>query len=371
MFFPLAYANICIEETTLGTVSNSNGEFIFKIPKNINNSNLVVSFLGYENLKIPINKLTIYENLLMLKPNRIPIQEVIIRNSSPISLLKLSIKEIPNNYSTKPTALTSFYRETIKRNNEYAAVLEAVVDIYKTAYNSYNKDRIKITKSRKNIDYSIMDTIMLKIKGGLQTSMILDIVKSKPNFINNKYLHLYNYKISDIVDFNGKTTYVISFVPKKYIFDEILYNGDIYIDTETLTIKKAEFWLSPETIKKSGHLLIVKRSRNTIVKPIKAHYTVNYRVYNKVNYLNYINGHLIFTIRKKGKLFSDQFETSIELAVNDIDTLNVKKIKFKDISNTHTILFNEVKEYKNSYWKKYNFIKPEESLQKNMQKHWC
>jgi len=361
-YLPLAYTNICIEGMPIGTISNFDGEFILKIPNNYCDTNLIISYIGYENLRIPIKKLTTFENLLMLEPNIVSIQEVIIRNSSPLSLLKLTLNEIPNNYSTKPAYLTSFYRETIKRNNKYAAVLEAVVDIYKTSYSSNINDRIKITKSRKNIDYNIMDTIMLKIKGGLRTSMILDIVKSKPNFINKEDLHLYNYKISDITDINGNLTYVIAFEPKKYNPDDILYNGDIYINIKTLTITKVEFWLNQESIKKSGHLLVVKRSKNIIVKPIKAHYIVSYREYNGKNYLNYANGNLIFKIRKKGKLFSNQFDTSIELAVNNINTENIEKIKFKDISNTQTILFDEIDNYKNSFWEEYNFIKPEESL---------
>jgi len=367
-YLPLAYANICIEEMPIGTVSNFDGEFILKIPNNYCDTNLIVSYVGYENLQIPIKKLTTFENLLMLKPNIVPIQEVIIRNSNPLSLLKLTLNEIPNNYSTKPAYLTSFYRETIKRNNKYAAVLEAVVDIYKTSYSSNINDKIKITKSRKNIDYNIMDTIMLKIKGGLRTSMILDIVKSKPNFIDDEYINLYNYKISDIIDINRDLTYVISFEPKKYSSDEVLYNGDIYIDIKTLVIKKVEFWLNQESIKKSGHLLVVKQSRNTIVKPIKAHYITNYREYNGKNYLSYINGNIIFKIREKGKLFSNQFNTSIELAVTKIDTSDVRKIKFKNLSNTSTILFDEIHNYKNSFWEEYNFIKPEESLLEAIQK---
>ncbi len=364
----LPFATICIEGTNIGTISNTDGEFIFKIPNYIKNKNLSISYIGYKNLLTPLNQLTEYENLLMLESNVISIQEVIIRSSSPQALLELAISSIPDNYSTQPTYLTSFYRETIKRNNEYAAILEAVVNIYKTSYNSFSFDKLKIIKSRKNMNYLLMDTLIVKIKGGLRTSLMLDIVKNKPNFITPEYFHYYNFKIIDIIDFDNQSTYVIEFRPKKYVEDELLYSGKIYLDVNTLSIKKTEFWLDHEYIKKEGHLLVVKRSRKINVKPQKVIYKADYRELNGKNYLNFVSAYLELKVRKKGKLFSEKYNTLIELAVNKIDTNDVKRFRYRDIAKINKNFFDVVDGYLDSYWEDYNYIKPNESLQKGIEK---
>ncbi|MCK5823679.1 MAG: carboxypeptidase-like regulatory domain-containing protein [Bacteroidales bacterium] len=366
--YSLAFATIYIEKTNIGTISNVDGEFIFKIPNNLTSKNLIVSFIGYRNLKIPINQLTKYNNLLTLEANVIPIQEVIIRSSSPQALINSAISSIPDNYCTQPAYLTSFYRETIKRDNKYAAILEAVVNIYKTSYNSFSFDRLKIIKSRKNMNYLLMDTLLVKIKGGLQSSLMLDIVKIKPSFLTSDYFHFYYYNIIDIVDYDNQFAYVIEFKPKKYTSDELLYSGKIYLDMNSLSIKEIEFWLEPEILKKQGHLFIVSHSRKLSVKPQKAIYRVNYRKVNNKNYLNYVSADIEFKVRKRGKLFSDKYNTLIELAVNKIDTTDVKRFKYKDIAKINKNFFDVVNKYLDSYWEDYNYIKPDESLQKGIEK---
>ncbi|MBE9467877.1 MAG: carboxypeptidase-like regulatory domain-containing protein [Bacteroidetes bacterium] len=364
----LSYATIWVEETNIGTISNSDGEFIFKIPYQKKNKNLIVSFIGYKNLQIPINQLTKYNNLLMLDANVIPIQEVIIRSSSPQALLSSAISLIPNNYCIQPAYLTSFYRETIKRDNNYVAILEAVVDIYKTSYSSDFFDRLKIIKSRKNMNYLLMDTLVVKIKGGLQSSLMLDIVKNKPNFLTSDYFHYYYYNIVDIVDFDNQSAYVIEFKPKKYIDDELLYSGKIYLDIKSLSIRKIEFWIEPKILKKQGHLFIVSHSRKFKVKSQKAIYKVSYKELNNKNYLNYVSADIEFNVRKRGELFFDKYNTLIELAVNKIDTTDVERFKYKEIVKSKKNFFDIVDKYLDNYWGDYNYIKPDESLQKGIEK---
>jgi hypothetical protein len=95
---------------------------------------------------------------------------------------------------------------------------------------------------------------------------------------------------------------------------------------------------------------------------------VNYRKLNNKNYLNYVSADIEFNVRKRGELFSDKYSTLIELAVNKIDTTDVKRFKYKEIAKTKKNFFDLVDQYLDNYWEDYNYIKPDESLQKGIEK---
>ena len=48
---PLIFANIGLVESNISTISNSNGDFIIKIPKNHPNRKIKISFIGFKTVK--------------------------------------------------------------------------------------------------------------------------------------------------------------------------------------------------------------------------------------------------------------------------------------------------------------------------------
>ncbi len=73
-------------------------------------------------------------------------------------------------------------------------------------------------------------------------------------------------------------------------------------------------------------------------------------------------------VRKRRKLFPVNFDTSFELAVSEVDTLNVERFKRKETENLHSVFFDDVHKYDESYWEHYNFIKPDIPLQEAIRK---
>ena len=93
---------------------------------------------------------------VFLEASIIPIQEVVIRRTDPMNLLRLALKMIPRNYSADPVLETAFYRETIRKNEQYIAVSEAVLDIYKPGYDAVATEQTRVIRGRKNMDYGEM-----------------------------------------------------------------------------------------------------------------------------------------------------------------------------------------------------------------------
>ena len=95
------------------------------------------------------------------------------------------------------------------------AVAEAVLDVYKSSYNSMvDYDRVQIYKGRKSQDVKKMDTLMFKLQGGPRTSFLLDVVKNPGELLSEDYLENYNFKFAGFATIDGRDNYVIEFDQK-------------------------------------------------------------------------------------------------------------------------------------------------------------
>ncbi len=365
---PLPFATVGLLGFSLGAISNAQGEFILKVPVQMIDEHIVISQLGYKNLVIPINQLVDTFRIFQLERSYISIQEVIIRKVDAKSLIRNALSKIEKNYPTKPAFLTGFYREYVKRRDNYMFYSEAVVKIYKPSYSKRLEcDLIKVLKSRKIQDVRQEDTVILKLKSGLSNCLDLDLVKNPINFLSEENFDLYNYVMSDIVTFNDRNAYLIEFEQKSSV-DEGLYQGKIYIDVEKMAIIGVDFRINPKKINNAQSNYVVKKNRGIKVHMSNIDYMVTYRLVNDKYYLNYVKGYLKMKVRKSGKIFPIDFETSLEMAVNDIDTVNVERFKRNEIGNPHNIFFDEIHEYDEDFWENYNFMKPDEPLQESIRK---
>ena len=64
-----------------------------------------------------------------------------------------------------------------KKGEENVSLSEAVVNIYKSPYQSNRRDAVQLYKARKSTDYSKLDTIALKLQGGPYNTLYSDIIK--------------------------------------------------------------------------------------------------------------------------------------------------------------------------------------------------
>ncbi|MBN1251228.1 MAG: carboxypeptidase-like regulatory domain-containing protein [Bacteroidales bacterium] len=364
---PLQYASVSLQGYSIGTITNEQGEFILKIDKQLINNNICVSFLGYNNTCKKINEISNINSTIYLEENYISIQEIIIRHTEPKMLIKSAVDNIAKNYCTKPVYYTSFYREFVKRKNDFMFLSEAVFKVYKTSYTNSQSDQIKLLKSRKLNNISNLDTISLKLKSGLKSSLLLDIVKNKMEFIDEQYFNFYNYRMQDIVTFDDKTAYEIEFKAKEKL-NQSLYNGNLYISVKDLAIIGAVFSISPKMLKETNSRFIVKKDKGLKTKILNAKYRVTYKKFDNKYYLNHVLANLKIKVKKRNSLFSINFETSFEMATMNFDTISVVKFKRNEISKLNTVFIDDITSYDKNFWENYNYIKPDEPLQEAIEK---
>lgn len=288
----LPYASIGIRGKHIGTITNQDGEFSLSISSENLNDTLVFSYVGYQNTEIKVADIENNDIEITLKEDFISLQEVIIRNNDPLALLTAAINKFDVNYPQKPTNLTSFYRESVLKNNKYMIYLESVLDIYKGSYsNKLALERVKVFKSRKIYDANRLDTISFRLKGGIKGCLQLDIVKNLPEFLDKELIHLYHYRLVDISTYDNRSVYIIEFKPKPNLSEPLL-QGRIFIETNSLAIIRAEFGYDKYRLYELKNRFIVKGSAKTKTRPILVNYVVSYRNIDGKYYLNHALGNL-------------------------------------------------------------------------------
>jgi hypothetical protein len=366
---PLVYADIQIKESNIGVVTNSDGDFIIKVPENLLNHKLIINHLGYRNAEVDLSRLNKTLNIIYLDAVAFPIEEVKVRKTDPQDLLRAAIRNKAVNYSNNPVMMTSFYRETIKQNKNYVAVAEAVMDIYKAPYyKTSESDRSKIFKGRKSQDVKKMDTVLVKMQGGPYTSLLLDVVKNPGDILSEDLFELYDYKLEGINYINEHEAYVISFKQKESI-SEPLYEGNIYLDYDNLAVTGLDFHLNTQNIDKATNLLVRKKPATMKIDVLGANYITRYRELDGVWYLSYVRSELSLKCKWDKQLFSSNFTLMSEMAVTDMDQQNVDKMKFREQSKYSDILSEQVSQFEDpDYWGDYNIIKPDESIEQAIDK---
>ncbi|MFT5748811.1 MAG: hypothetical protein ACI93S_000058 [Ancylomarina sp.] len=364
----LAYASIGLRGKAIGTISNIDGEFLLNLQEEHFKDTLTFSFIGFKNTEIPINKIKGDKINVELKKDFISLQEVVIRNTDPLALLKSSINKFNQNYPNRPSLLTAFYRESVSKNRNYMIYLESILDIYKSSYQSVTRaDMAKVFQSRKIYDSNRLDTVSLRLKGGVEGCLRLDIVKNRIDFLNPNNLDSYDFHLDDISSYNNHPVYIIHFQPKANQ-NYPLMQGDLYIDTRSLAIIRAEFSYPLTRVGETRHQFVSHKSSKTKVRPLKIEYTVSYKNINGKYYLNHTKGRLRFKVRHKRKFFAKTFETSFEMAITQVDTNNIERFKHRERIHPKTVMSRSKLPYDATFWGIQNYIEPEESIQQALKR---
>jgi len=203
---------------------------------------------------------------------------------------------------------------------------------------------------------------MVKLKGGLETSFLLDFIRNRPDFLQEEHFPRFNYRMSDIVVIEDHSTYMIDFKQNETT-EPPHYKGRIYIDLESLAIRRVEFEVDPRTLSSVAHSMVLKKPRKVKVKPLSAAYDIRYKSEGGLFYLSLIHTENRFRIRPRKKMSGNQYRTISEMAVTALKTREVNRFRLREIANPSDIFIDMLGGYDPDFWGPYNYIIPEESLE--------
>jgi hypothetical protein len=364
----VSYATISVPGTSIGTVSNSDGEFTLKVDESLRAEYFEVSHLSYATEKFRISEAIGEAKTYYLEVLPVQLKEVPVMPKDARGIVEMAFRNIRKNYSEVPNMMTGFYRESILQRRDYISLCEAVVDIYKASYSTMQYDQVKIYKGRKGSNVKKADTLMVRLQGGPNVLLWLDIVKNTNLSIALDNLDNYQFELGEMVTIDDKLNRVITFSPYA-VLEEPLYFGKLYISQDELAITRAEFSLDIRDQEKASAVFVQKKPGGLIFTPTSTSYLVTYKEENGKYYLNYVHVDLKFRCDWKKRLFKNNYTIKSELAITDRRENNVEKFPNQEIFRSTMVFAEKVQDFEDAdFWGEHNIIEPEESIENAIKK---
>jgi hypothetical protein len=361
----LPFATIEAIGSNIATVSNIDGEFTIKINKEADVSDLKLSYIGFRNKTIQISEFKGDNELtIMLDPSIVQLKEVTVRPEDAMGLIADVLYNVKKNYRTDPMMMRGFYRETILRGRNYVSISEAVIDVFKGSYsNEFQMDQVKLFKGRKSADVEKMDTVLFKVQGGPNTTILLDIVKNPYILLSAEYSEIYNFYLTDVINIDDRLHYVISFDQKSHV-DDPFYEGKLYVDMEKLAISEAEFELNTENQEEAARLFIQRKPMGMSIIAERAAYRAKYTIEENRWFFSYARAEVKFKVNWKKKLFNTTYTTMSEVAITDRTYEGIEKFAAKERFKRNDIMGDKVFIFFDlGFWEGYNVIEPDQTIE--------
>jgi hypothetical protein len=365
---PLSFASLTLSGTNIATITNTDGEFSLKVPKNMTEGKVTVSFLGYKSKVMNLTEFKPEKTRIELELLVIALNEIRVFPKDPELLIRAVMNKRAENYFSDQTLMAAFYRETIKKRKTYVSLSEAIVEIYKQPYMSLRSDVAQLFKARKSTDYTRLDTVTFKLQGGPFTTLYLDIMKNPEMIFTIDMLGNYEFTLENITKINDRLIYVLGFKQRSHI-TEPLYYGKLFIDTESLAITSATFNLNIENKSMASDMFIKKKPAGAKVFPTLAAYHVDYREKDGKWYYGYSRGQITFKVDWNRRLFNTIYESTIEMAVTNWEKTSDKPVKMAERMKPSVVMSDEISGFADrEFWGEYNVIEPEKPIESAIKK---
>ena len=365
----LAFASVTHIVSGVSNVSNSEGFFSLKLPMEVlPEDEIRVSFLGYVTATLRVEDFS--ESSpdkpygIQLPPVSFTLDPAVIRSIDPLDLFNEAYDKVKDNYPSVTTGMTAFYREIIRRQSgRYLTLSEAVIDINKASYTSFQSDRARIFKGRASTDYRAADSILIRFRGGVVAALDMDNVKNPfaGVWLREVERH-YRFAMGEPVLRDGLFFYVVTFTQIDGS-EEILYSGRLYIESGSLAIGRIELSLNVKgREEKAAGIMVVKRPPDTRFYITKADYAVNYKRFGNTWHYDYSLMRINLSSRKGKSFFRNNYVITGEMAVTAHNEAPARigadeRIRFKDFLSEKVGDFRD-----DDFWGDYNVIEPDKSI---------
>lgn len=365
----IPFATVKVMETNIATITNSDGEFLLKIPEEYRASGLEFSCVGYGVCQLPCRLFQEEERMVVrLKVAPIVLPEVLVTSIEGEELMRNVFRRIAYNYSPLPNQMVGFYRERIRKNGAYISIAEAILDIYKSPYNTGEKDQARIYKGRRSTDQARLDTVLFKYQGGVVTALELDLVKNYQEVFSEDIARDYDFYCESLSMIGEKPNYVVVFRQKPTV-KEALLKGKFYIDTKSLAVTKVEFSVNLDNKSGATAIFLRKKPAGMKVRVEQADYLIQFRQKGGRWYFQNSRVEIRLKCRWAKHWFNSNYSLISEMAVTDWTNETFNKFPRKERLSSRDIIVEKIVDFEDeNYWENYNIIEPEQSLENAIEK---
>lgn len=426
---PIESASIYVQNTTIGTVSNSDGKFVLQVPKEFSKDTLIISSIGFKSFKVAVNEFN-NEEEVYLEEDVASLDEILLiaetRPKTGNDIVLKAIEKLSKNLPDSAYIQKGFLRHKERNKIEFKWLIESAITVYDSGYGSKSKDFLKINvdQMRKSYDLRDVDSIFsyvsynnqnakrsrLKAKDvdrrQLTTEQLVKSIKWNDNRVNGlqnifqgklnllrnandakalfgeDILDKHQFELDTLLVDNDRKIYKIKIsesanfvgLDTKGIFNEgYQANGWLYIYYDNYAIKKIEY----ELVAASDAQKV--RSKRLFDTQVNHKLVITYMEYDDKMYPNYIyyeTPKLVNVGFKADEKVSDEekerynkeeryYYTVQEILFSEI-ILDKEKINLALQSNWDNDIFSP-KPYDKTFWKNYNVLLESEEDEKLIQ----
>ena len=368
---PISSAHLALNNSNISTITNADGEFSLKVPQDLTEATVTISFLGFKSKTLPLTYFKARNTRISLSESVEQLSEVnIFKADDPKEVVREMLAKKDQNYLSDQSLMTSFYRETIKKGWNNVSLSEAVVKIQKNPYNSDKKDLVSLYKARKSTDYNKLDTVALKLRGGPFNTLYLDLMKYTEYVLQPTMLDQYEFEFDSPTKINDKYIFVINFEG----LDQTSpwYYGKLFVDAASLTLVKAEYSLNVDDRNEAAKMFVKKKPRGAKVYPVEMNYKVDYAENNGKWHYSYGQAELEYVVNWKKKIFNSRYKINSEMVVTNWEKFASNDREWRrssDLINPSIVMVDDVAGfYDTEFWGSNNIIEPEKSIQNAIDK---
>jgi hypothetical protein len=352
----LPNAQVTLANKSIGTTTDPQGKFIFHVPQQFAGDTLLITYLGYRELAVPLRNIDNgVVNRFKMCWRLVPLKEVTL-TAQPISaegMVKAAVGKIASNYNYENVVLQGFFRDwkvVDHRTDELdqSLLVEAAVNIHFSPTKKKKMPDIYLKAIRRN---------ELPEKGWNYFNSLQDLLSR--DYVKSPYRKDF-YDLEPLLGFPNHYHYVFKEEQSNARFTCIEAstqdNNMIYtllIDEESGAIKQVGLRNKKQFTRGSFNILFVDM-------------LYQYRQYKGKWFLSYCKRNWRIQKTDQEKLVSRTEEYYLELLINDIK----QDIPQTDVSTLGTpMIANKPLEFQSaessdSFWQHYNVIENDSLAQK-------
>jgi hypothetical protein len=416
----MPFVNIYIKGTSLGTISNEQGEFELNLAM-AQGDTLVVSHIGYQQQFIALGTIRSGQSIkIVLVEDIFTLKEVTIRSPNLIKnakeIVTRAVTQIDVSRNKKSYALKGYYRHLNEQDGEYRQLIEAAITILEPASTDqdpkFNVDQIR-RSSDLRIDYNTRSSKekkgtqatseTLKAKDMSRSSLTLSCWYNN-NFarrgsqelnqhginpcgayefgvLNKDFLKEHKFKLDTITTFENEYVYIVKILPSSssksyYTFPDklIIPVGKLYIRTDDFAVLKMEYQYILNPRKKGSDDF--ETSYRVFGSGIVFQTTALYKEYGDHMYLSFLHTKNYYATSVADRKYRSSTAGGVYNLVDRILLINELVTDSGVVETMHTKtwddqLYPDRYTYDEDFWKTYTTIvetSSEEKMRRDLEK---
>jgi len=382
---PLMFAQIALSNSTIGTVSNEEGQFFLRIPEVHSHDTILISYLAYETARMPVDALTGRIILVQLKPREINLKEVEVVALSPEEVLRRMYNRITGNYGGDSLLLTAFYRSQKFAGNKLAEYAEAIIEDLKTGYLprktlkekqniSEHSNHTHLVKGRVISDTGLVNSMgeVGQMAGCLGCIFAMDLVEMNFRTVfDEKTFGSYSYSMEELPNPDGGKIYHIR-------YDQLNtkirgFKGEIYIDGNSfalMKIRQSPSFKAYDTYEKEKYkkTYVINNIPGWNAEMPLLDRTISYSKRNNSWYLSTIHDEqwITFTLPSAGKKIRMGYKNDLVITDVSRDPIQLRNFRGDKNAGLRQRWDQIVGQADEAFWANYNYLPVEEKLKKEV-----